>query len=101
MRPVKPMDTRLRWGYLTMLNDHDPDGVDGFVAVDPDHFVADGPEFNRALWSTFFTAFPDTGRLAADIVRDAELNVYPGAPHGLPATFTDTFDDDLVAVARR
>jgi hypothetical protein len=87
-----------------MSNDDDPDGVDGFVAVyyiDPDHFVADGREFNRALCSSFFTAFPYTGRLAANIVRDAELNVYPGAPHGLPATHTDTFDDDLVAVARR
>ena len=40
--------------YLTMLNDHDPDAVDGFVAVDyidHDHFVADGREANRAQGS--------------------------------------------------
>ena len=36
--------------YLTMLNDHDPDAVDGFVAVDyinHNPFVDDGREANR------------------------------------------------------
>jgi hypothetical protein len=86
-----------------MLNDHDPDAVEGFLAdyVDADHFVSDGREANRAFRSSFFTTFPDTGRLTADIVRDTELNVYPGAPHGLAATHTDTLNDDRLAVAKR
>jgi hypothetical protein len=39
--------------YLNALNDHDPDAVDGFVAVDyinHNTYVADGREANRA-WS--------------------------------------------------
>jgi hypothetical protein len=86
-----------------MLNDHDPDAVEGFVAdyVDHDHFVAAGREANRAFWSSSFTTFPDTPRVSADIVRDAELNVYIGARHGLAATHTDTLNDDRLAVATR
>ena len=52
--------------YLAMLNQHDPDAVQGFVAArDINHnpFVADGREANRAFWAAFwaafFTAFPD------------------------------------------
>ena len=57
--------------YLTMLNDHGPDAVDGFVAVDyinHNAFVADGREANRAWWSTFFTAFPDIKTTMDDLV---------------------------------
>jgi hypothetical protein len=86
-----------------MLNDDDPDAVDGFMAhhIDHDHFVADGREANRAFRSSSFTEFPDTGQLTADIVRDAELNVYPDTLHGLAATHTDSLNDDLLAVAKR
>ena len=48
--------------YLAMLNQHDPDAVEGFVAVgyiNHNPFVADGREANRAFWAGFFTAFPD------------------------------------------
>jgi steroid delta-isomerase-like uncharacterized protein len=57
--------------YLTMLNDHDPDAVGGFVAVDYiDHgpFVADGRDANRAFWSNFFTAFPDLDAPMDDLI---------------------------------
>jgi steroid delta-isomerase-like uncharacterized protein len=57
--------------YLTMLNDHDPDAVDGFVAVDyinHNAYVADGREANRAWWTTFFTAFPDIKTTMDDLV---------------------------------
>ena len=45
--------------YLKGPNDHDPDAVDGFVAVgyiNHNPFVEDGREANRAFWSGFFTA---------------------------------------------
>ena len=45
-----------------MLNHHDPDAVDRFVAVDygdQNRFVEDGREANREFWVAFFTAFPD------------------------------------------
>jgi non-heme chloroperoxidase len=39
----------------------------------------------------------DSARLAAKIVKDATLKVYPGAPHGLTATEKDRFNADLLA----
>ncbi|MGA7419772.1 MAG: ester cyclase [Acidimicrobiales bacterium] len=57
--------------YLTMLNQHDPDVVDRFVAVDyvnHNPFVADGREANRAFWSDYFTAFPDVVVTMEDLV---------------------------------
>ena len=103
MTPSESDGPTLAARYITMLNDDDPDAVDGFVAhyIDHDHFAADGCEANRAFWSSFFTAFPGTGRLTADIVRDAELDGYPDTPHGLAATHTDSLNDDLLAVAKR
>jgi non-heme chloroperoxidase len=34
---------------------------------------------------------------SSEIVKDATLKVYPGAPHGLPTTHKDQFNADLVA----
>jgi non-heme chloroperoxidase len=44
----------------------------------------------------------DSARLSAQIVKDATLKIYPGAPHGLaqlPA-FRDTFNADLLRFLR-
>ena len=57
--------------YLTMLNDHDPDGVDGFVAVDyinHNPAVEDGREGNRVFWRDFFIAFPDIETTMDDLI---------------------------------
>src|SRR5258708_34626236 len=57
-------------GYLKGLNDHDPDAVDGFVAVDyinHNPFVENGREANHAFWSSFFTAFPDIQPTMTDL----------------------------------
>ena len=43
--------------YLAMLNKHDPDLVDRFVAEkyrNHNAFVADGREANRQFWTAFF-----------------------------------------------
>jgi steroid delta-isomerase-like uncharacterized protein len=83
--------------YLTMLNDHNPDGVDGFVAVDYiDHnpFVADGREAHRAFWSSFFTAFPDIEATMDDLIvagdrvagRFTYRGTHAGPFNGIPAT---------------
>jgi non-heme chloroperoxidase len=44
----------------------------------------------------------DSGRLSAQIVKDATLKIYPGAPHGLANTtaFRDTINNDLLAFLR-
>jgi len=42
----------------------------------------------------------DSGRLSAKIVRNAELKVYPGAPHGLCTTRKDEVSADLLAFAQ-
>jgi steroid delta-isomerase-like uncharacterized protein len=83
--------------YLTMLNEHDPDAVDGFVAVDHidhDHFVADGREASRAFWSSFFTAFPDLEATMDDLIvagdrvagRFTYRDTHAGPFYGMPAT---------------
>jgi steroid delta-isomerase-like uncharacterized protein len=83
--------------YLKGLNDHDPDAVDGFVAVDyvnHNAFVADGREANRAWWSTFFTAFPDIKTTMDDLVvggdrvvgRFTYRGTHSGPLYGVPAT---------------
>lgn len=46
--------------YLTMLNEHDPDGFDGFVSVDyinHNQFVENGREANGFLWTGFSRRF--------------------------------------------
>lgn len=43
----------------------------------------------------------DSGRLTVKIVADAELKVYPGAPHGLFQTHREQFNDDLLAFIKK
>jgi predicted ester cyclase len=57
--------------YVAMLNHHDPDAVDGFVAVgyvNHNRMVSDGREANRAFWADFFAAFPDLTATMDDLV---------------------------------
>ena len=101
--------------YLKGLNDHDPDAVDGFVAVDyvnHNEFVADGREANRAWWSSFFTAFPDIEATMDDLViagdrvvgRFTYRGTHTGPLYGVPATGKadrDAFDRHLADRERR
>ena len=57
--------------YLAMLNKHEPDLVDRFVAEDyrnHNAFVGDGREANRQFWTAFFTALPDLSATMEDLV---------------------------------
>jgi steroid delta-isomerase-like uncharacterized protein len=57
--------------FVAMLNEHDPDFVDRFVAADyinHNPFVADGREANRRFWADFFTALPDLTATLEDLV---------------------------------
>jgi len=57
--------------YVTMLNTHDPDLVDQFVAEDyinHNAFVADGREANRLFWAAFFAGLPDLHATMEDLV---------------------------------
>ena len=57
--------------YVTMLNTHDPDLVDRFVAEDylnHNPSVADGREANRQFWTEFFAALPDLSATMEDLV---------------------------------
>ncbi len=57
--------------YVRMLNTHDPDLVDGFVATNyrnHNAFVDDGREANRQFWAGFFTALPDLTATMEDLV---------------------------------
>ena len=83
--------------HLQGLNDHNPDAVDGFVAVDyvnHNAFVEDGREANRAFWSSFFEAFPDITATMDDLVvagdrvvgRFTYRGTHAGPLYGVPAT---------------
>jgi steroid delta-isomerase-like uncharacterized protein len=82
--------------FVRMLNTHDPDLVDEFVAVDyiNNNPVPHGREANRTMWTQFFTAFPDLEATMEDLVlegdRVAARFVYRGTHRaeffGIPAT---------------
>ena len=83
--------------YVTMLNAHDPDLVDQFVAEDyinHNPFVADGREANRQFWTGFFTALPDLSATMEDLVisgdrvvgRFAYRGTHTGELMGIPAS---------------
>jgi non-heme chloroperoxidase len=42
----------------------------------------------------------DSALLSSKIVKNAQLKVYDGAPHGLPSTEKDRLNEDLLAFAR-
>ncbi len=41
--------------------------------------------------------FPDAGALSAKLVKNAQLNVYPGFPHGMPIIHAEQINPDLLA----
>jgi len=97
MNPSQADGRTLAGRYLAMLNDHDPDGVDGFVAVDyinHNPMVEDGREGNRTFWRDFFAAFPDIETTMDDLVvagdrvvgRFTYRGVHDGPLYGMPAT---------------
>jgi non-heme chloroperoxidase len=45
--------------------------------------------------------FADSAPLSAKIVANAELKVYPGAPHGVTLTHKDQFNTDLLEFIKR
>ncbi|HKE66735.1 MAG TPA: ester cyclase [Micromonosporaceae bacterium] len=83
--------------YVTMLNAHDPDLVDEFVAEDyinHNPFVADGREANRQFWTGFFAALPDLSATMEDLVISGDRVVgrfvyrgtHSGELMGIPAS---------------
>jgi steroid delta-isomerase-like uncharacterized protein len=83
--------------YLVMLNTHEPDLVDRFVAEDyrnHNAFVADGREANRQFWAAFFTALPDLSATMEDLVISGDRVVgrfvyrgtHTGELMGIPAS---------------
>ncbi len=83
--------------YVTMLNTHDPDLVDQFVAEDyinHNPFVADGREANRQFWNGFFAALPDLTTTMEDLVISGDRVVgrfvyrgtHTGELMGIPAS---------------
>ena len=80
---------RLAEAFVRMLNEHDPDLVDGFVARDyrnHNWLVGDGREANRQFWAGFFIALPDLTATMEDLVvsgdRVVGRFVYRGTHRG-------------------
>jgi non-heme chloroperoxidase len=40
---------------------------------------------------------PDAGALSSNLVKDVQLNIYPGFPHGMPIIHADKLNPDLLA----
>lgn len=94
------MDTngqRLAETYLAMLNTHEPDLVDRFVAEDyrnHNAFVGDGREANRQFWAAFFTSLPDLSATMEDFVTSGDRvmgrfvyrGTHAGELMGIPAS---------------
>jgi predicted ester cyclase len=87
--------TALAETYLVMLNTHEPDLVNRFVAEDyrnHNAYVADGREANRQFWTAFFTALPDLTATMEDLVISGDRVVgrftyrgtHTGRVHGHP-----------------
>lgn len=83
--------------FVTMLNQHNPDLVDRFVAPDyrnHNAFVGDGREANRRFWAAFFTAMPDLTATMEDLVVSGDRVVgrfvyrgtHTGELLGIPGT---------------
>jgi len=83
--------------FADLMNGHDPDAVDGFIAedyVNHNYFVEDGREANRAFWTVWFAAFPDTVVALDDVLVDGDRVVgrftyratFQGPFMGLPPT---------------
>jgi steroid delta-isomerase-like uncharacterized protein len=57
--------------FVAMINTHDPDQVDRFIAenyINHNDFVADGREANRQFWTAFFAGLPDVSVTMQDLV---------------------------------
>jgi len=83
--------------YVTMLNTHEPDLVDRFVAegyINHNPFVEDGREANRQFWTGFFAGLPDLSATMEDLVISGDRVVgrfvyrgtHTGEFQGMPAT---------------
>ena len=92
-----PSEHQLADRYVEMINAHDPDVVDRFVAedyVNHNAFVADGREANRHFWTVFFTGLPDVSVTMEDLVVSGDRVVgrfvyrgtHTGDLMGIPAT---------------
>jgi len=92
-----PSDHQLADRYVEMINKHDPDAVDLFVAedyVNHNAFVADGREANRQFWTAFFAGLPDVRVTMEDLVVSGDRVVgrfvyrgtHTGDLMGIPAT---------------
>lgn len=83
--------------YLRMLNTHDADLVDEFLAEDyinHNVVVANGREANRDFWAMFFVGLPDVAVAMEDfivsgdrmVVRFVYRGTHTGALMGIAAT---------------
>jgi len=83
--------------FVEMLNTHNSDLVDRFVAeayINHNDFVADGREANRQFWTVFFAGLPDVRVTMEDLVVSGDRVVgrfvyrgtHTGDLMGIPAS---------------
>lgn len=79
------------------------DCVTAFSATDfrPDMAKVDVPTLVIHGDADQVVPFETTGKLAAELIRGAELKVYAGAPHGFAVTHAEQLNRDLLAFVAR
>jgi steroid delta-isomerase-like uncharacterized protein len=94
---MDPTSQQLAETFLEMINTHNANLVDAFIADDylnHNAFVADGREANREFWTGFFAGLPDVVATMEDLVisgdrvvgRFVHRGTHTGEFMGIPAT---------------
>ncbi|OWA51275.1 Non-heme chloroperoxidase [Hypsibius exemplaris] len=75
---------------------------DEIIALSETDFTADLQRIDRPLLvmqgdDDQVVPFPASGQLQAQLVRNAQLKLYPGFPHGMCTTHADVINNDILA----
>jgi non-heme chloroperoxidase len=83
---------RIELGTLRQLLHDARDGRSGVIVV----------RGEPGIGKSALLPLDDSSRLSAQLVKDATLKIYPGAPHGLANTtvYKDIFNNDLLGFLR-
>ena len=98
-------DQILQWGTVLALQTSMQAVIECNVAVTETDFRAELPRIDRPVLIVHGTADKSawldlTGRPTAKLIRDSELQVYMGAPHGLFLTHIEKLNGDLLRFVR-
>jgi non-heme chloroperoxidase len=87
------MQVGLKGAYDCIEQFSETDFTDDLTSIDVPTLIAHGEDDQ-------IVPIGASSHRSAELVKDATLKVYPGAPHGLIGTFNEAFNADLLAFLR-